>query len=88
MIKESLSVRAVEELARQLAAGNVDEPHVKVKKEKSEEIKRLETDFSKFFAVPVKVDRKASGKGSVSFKFASDDELYELIRLFEKIKGK
>ena len=87
VVKDGLSVRAVEELARQLSAGNEETPAAKVKKEKSEEIKTLETNFSHYFSVPVKVDRKANGKGSVSFKFSSDDELYELVRLFEKIKG-
>ena len=87
VVKDGLSVRAVEELARQLSAGNEETPAAKIKKEKSEEIKTLETNFSHYFSVPVKVDRKANGKGSVSFKFSSDDELYELVRLFEKIKG-
>ncbi|MDE6340102.1 MAG: hypothetical protein K2K97_10020, partial [Muribaculaceae bacterium] len=86
-LKDNLSVRAVEEMARQMSAGEEAKTPAKVKKEKSEEIKTLEKDFSHYFSVPVKVDRAANGKGSVSFKFSSDDELYQLIRLFEKIKG-
>lgn len=88
IIKDKLSVRAVEELARNMNSDSTDEiQDNKVKKTKSEEIKKLESDFSKYFSVPVKVARTAGGKGSVSFKFSSDDELYQLIRLFEKIKS-
>lgn len=88
VIKDGLSVRAVEELGRQLSAEEKgSKPKTKSAKEKSEEIKTLEKDFSRYFSVPVTVSRSDNGKGSVSFKFSSDDELYELIRLFEKIKG-
>lgn len=87
VIREGLSVRAVEELARQMSGAKEPAQREKSKKQKSEEIKKLETDFTKYFSVPVKVDRSDSGKGSVSFKFSSDDELYQLIRIFEKIKN-
>lgn len=87
VIKEGLSVRAVEELGRKLAEGeNLDKP-VKGKTDKSEDIRLLEKNFTDYFSMPVKVARSQNGKGSVTFKFSSDDELHQLVKIFERIKG-
>lgn len=86
VIKEGLSVRAVEELGRKLAEGeNLDKP-VKGKTDKSEDIRLLEKNFTDYFSMPVKVARSQNGKGSVTFKFSSDDELHQLVKIFERIK--
>lgn len=87
VIKEGLSVRAVEELGRKLAEGeNLDKP-VKGRTDKSEDIRLLEKNFTDYFSMPVKVARSQNGKGSVTFKFSSDDELHQLVKIFERIKG-
>lgn len=87
VIKGGLSVRAVEELGRKLAEGeNLDKP-VKGKTDKSEDIRLLEKNFTDYFSMPVKVARSQNGKGSVTFKFSSDDELHQLVKIFERIKG-
>ena len=86
VIKEGLSVRAVEELGRKLAGGENHEAPAKVKSEKSADIRMLEKDFTSYFSMPVKVSRSQSGKGSVTFKFASDDELHQLVKIFERLK--
>ena len=87
VIKEGLSVRAVEELGRKLAEGeSIDKP-VKGRTDKSEDIRLLEKNFTDYFSMPVKVARSQNGKGFVTFKFSSDDELHQLVKIFERIKG-
>ena len=86
MIKEGLSVRAVEELGRKLAEGESLDKPAKEKNEKSEDMRILEKDFSNYFSMPVKVARSQNGKGSVTFKFSSDDELHQLVKIFERLK--
>ena len=87
VIKEGLSVRADEELGRKLAEGeSIDKP-VKGRTDKSEDIRLLEKNFTDYFSMPVKVARSQNGKGSVTFKFSSDDELHQLVKIFERIKG-
>ncbi len=86
VIKEGLSVRAVEELGRKLAEGESLDKPVKEKNEKSEDMRILEKDFSNYFSMPVKVARSQNGKGSVTFKFSSDDELHQLVKIFERLK--
>lgn len=78
ILKDGLSVRAVEKLARELSEGA-----------KKEEKKSGETDdiyegfarqLSQRFSTPVKFSRNANGKGSITIKFSSDDELHRLIK--------
>lgn len=87
-IKDGLSVRAVEQLARKLAekAGGEEDP-AKQKAAKSAELEVLERDLSSYFPVPAKVTRAGNGKGSVTFKFTSDDELHELVKIFERLRN-
>ncbi len=84
ILKEGLSVRAVEEIGRTMAS-DVDDKKTSTKQAKSEELSELERTFSSHFNVPVKVSRSQNGKGSVTFRFASDDELHELIKIFERL---
>lgn len=88
ILKEGLSVRAVEELGRRMAEGeeNGAKNGDNSRPEKSADLDILEKDFSSYFPVPVKVSRSRSGKGSVTFKFASDDELHELVKIFERLR--
>lgn len=85
ILKESLSVRAVEEIGRAMASEAGEEKKVSSRQAKSEELSELERTFSSHFNVPVKVSRSQNGKGSVTFRFASDDELHELIKIFERL---
>ena len=86
VIKEGLSVRAVEEIARKLSEENGEENPKKSGASKSEDLKLLEKNFTDYFSVPVKVARTSNGKGSLTFKFANDDELHRLVKIFEKLK--
>lgn len=83
ILKEGLSVRAVEELGRNISADkDAEKPE---RPAKSQELVELEQTFSRHFPVPVKVSRSGNGKGSVTFRFGSDDELHELIKIFERL---
>lgn len=87
-IKDGLSVRAVEQLARKLAEkAEGEEDPTKQKAAKSAELEVLERDLSSYFPVPAKVTRAGNGKGSVTFKFTSDDELHELVKIFERLRN-
>lgn len=86
ILKEGLSVRAVEELARQLAAGETPDAKPKPKPAHDSGYKALADDLSTVFSVPVKVKRDNDGKGSITFNFASDDELTNLVKTFEQLK--
>lgn len=87
-IKDGLSVRAVEQLARKLAEKTGgEEDSAKQKAAKSAELEVLERDLSSYFPVPAKVTRASNGKGSVTFKFTSDDELHELVKIFERLRN-
>lgn len=81
IIKEGLSVRAVERIARDMAEGS---------KKKEENATAAENPYAGFaeklsqrFSTPVKFSRNANGKGSITIKFSSDDELHRLIKALE-----
>ena len=81
ILKEGLSVRAVEKMAREIAEG---------KKQEREQAKAandpdagIVDKLSQRFSMPVKFARNANGRGSITIKFASDDELHRLIKALE-----
>lgn len=91
ILKEELTVRKVEELAREIQEDNADTPNPSAPKAApSEHTRRAEGFFTKeldgFFPSPVKFSSKADGKGSITLKFNSDKELDRLIELFDKIR--
>lgn len=87
ILKEGLSVRAVEELGRRMAEETADKPEGETQKpSRPAELDSLERDFASYFPVPVKVARSRSGKGTVTFRFSSDDELHSLVRIFERLR--
>lgn len=90
ILKEELSVRAVEELGRRLSdadSADADTTKPERKDTRSADLDILEREFAAYFPVPVKVSRNKSGKGSVTFKFTSDDELVKLVQIFERLKN-
>lgn len=88
ILKEGLSVRRVEELARQISRQEApEEPaHGKVKKDNGS-YESFAASLKEFSPVPVTFARTSDGKGSVTFKFKSDEELNKFAALFEKIKN-
>lgn len=81
ILKEGMSVRAVEQIVREglAPAGQPARPKATPNHEYDEFAKNL----SQRFSAPVKFSRNSDGKGSITFKFSSDDELHALIKAFE-----
>lgn len=88
ILKEEMTVRRVEELARQMARDE-ETPAA----EKRENPAKSGDDYSFFtrrleayFPTPVKFQRSKEGKGTITLKFANDDELQKLVALFDALK--
>ena len=81
ILKEGLSVRAVERLARE-SADNKKEPKTE-QPAPADIYSGFAEQLSQRFNTPVKFTRNASGRGSITIKFASDDELHRLIKALE-----
>lgn len=87
-----LSVRRVEELAKEMqqAVDRGEKPVISKKKSAvpapDHEYDFFRRDLENFFSTPVKFKRKADGHGSITLHFSNDDELQQLVTLFEKLK--
>ena len=85
ILKEDLSVRRVEQLARAAADGTEPAPA------KASAASGVDTDMSRrvseFLHTPAKIKRSASGKGTITLSFASEEQLGRLISLFESLNG-
>ena len=89
ILKKGLSVRQVEALAKQLqsgenTAGNTPAPAPKRLTNKDYEI--LQKHLNNSFHTQVKFAVDASGKGKITFPFKNEEELENLIRIFDKLK--
>ncbi|MDE7414616.1 MAG: ParB/RepB/Spo0J family partition protein [Muribaculaceae bacterium] len=83
ILKDGLSVRAVEEIGRKIAE---NDPEAKTAKTAAlNPYKDLASDLTKYFSTPVKITRNNSGKGTIAFKFDNDDQLAELVKIFEQL---
>lgn len=86
IIKEGLSVRKVEELAKQYREGKA---HGVVNKEPgslNRTFEPLKRQLSSRFQTPVSVSCDKSGKGKITFQFRDADQLTKLITIFDTIK--
>lgn len=89
IVKEGLSVRKVEELAKAYANGELDsvaKPEAK-KREKSNDFDILRRQLSAAFNSPVRFSCDRNGKGSITFPFKNQDELAKLITIFDRLKA-
>ncbi|MBD5275068.1 MAG: ParB/RepB/Spo0J family partition protein [Bacteroides sp.] len=87
ILKEGLSVRMVEQLAREAAEGNaIDMTPKKTAPQQSHDYDFFVRDLQQYFPTPVKFSRNASGKGSITLKFDNDEQLMQLVGAFENIK--
>ena len=85
ILKDGLSVRKVEEIARKWNAEAPDaEPKAKTPKPK-QKFDILEKHLSQRFNAPVGVKYDSRGVGHITFNFRNDDELEKLIRIFDAI---
>ncbi len=89
ILKDGLSVRTVERLAREAAEATPQVSHPeenKVSPKNSEDYDFFVRDLQHYFPTPVKFSRNASGKGSITLKFDNDEQLMKLVEAFENIK--
>ena len=87
ILKEGLSVRMVEQLARDAAEGAIpDTPAKKPVRQQTHDYDFFVRDLQQYFPTPVRFSRNASGKGSITLKFDNDEQLMQLVGAFENIK--
>lgn len=86
IIKEELSVRKVEELVRALAEDYIETPKQGKIPVDNSPYEGFAQELTTYFPTPVKFSRNADGKGSITLKFTSDEELQQLMEIFEKMK--
>lgn len=88
ILKDGLSVRMVEKLAREAAEHSGEDPKEtqKPRPTASKDYDFFVRDLQQYFPTPVKFSRNDNGKGSITLKFDNDEQLMQLVTAFEKIK--
>lgn len=88
ILSDGLSVRRVEELAKE-AAGELPAPKAKEEKRQaaasSHDFDLLKKHLSSAFQTPVRFSCDRSGKGRITFQFANEEDLARLITLFDSL---
>lgn len=79
ILREGLSVRNVERLARELSEGKQAKP-AKSASSQDDSYAGFASRLTERLKAPVKFTRNANGRGSITIKFSSDDELHRLIK--------
>lgn len=83
ILKDGLSVRRVEELAREAAAAGGETR--KPAKEPRQDFRETEARLKALVGSPVKVIRKADGRGELSIRFAGEEEFSRLMATLERL---
>lgn len=85
IIKNGLSVRKVEEMVKKLD----EEPQASTEEEneRKQKFKSLSDSLSELFSIPVKVARRADGRGTLTFNFKTEEELAAIMEMLEKCKS-
>ncbi|CAA9260015.1 MAG: Chromosome (plasmid) partitioning protein ParB [uncultured Adhaeribacter sp.] len=83
IVAEELSVRKVEELARQLSNESKTEPAQKENpaNQHTGEIKKVESKLSTYFGTKIQVKSSAAGKGEIKIPFVSVDDLNRILEI-------
>lgn len=85
ILKQGLSVRRVEELARQYENGAEKKGEAKSARSVSADYDVLKNHLSSVFRTPVQFACNKQGRGSITFKFKDESELERLITLFDSL---
>ncbi|MDE6463421.1 MAG: ParB/RepB/Spo0J family partition protein [Muribaculaceae bacterium] len=85
IIKEDLSVRRVEELAKELA-GQTEAPATKRPERSSDDYDVLKRHLSNVFRAPVRLEVNKQGRGKITFSFKDEEEMARLISIFDSLK--
>ena len=88
ILKEGLSVRTVEQLARNAAEADPTQPRQQTANSTrpNNDYDFFVRDLQHYFPTPVKFARNEKGKGSITLKFDNDEQQMQLVDAFEKIK--
>lgn len=88
IVKQGLSVRKVEELAKVYQRGEVAGSHrVRAGKNVNHDYDLLKKHLSAAFKTQVQFSCDHNGKGKITFPFKNEDELAKLITIFDTIKS-
>lgn len=86
ILKKGLSVRQVEQRAKEMNEEGSTEPKAPAKKVNNADYDVLKQHLSKSFGVAVSFACNKDGKGKISFPFKNEDELERIIRIFDTLK--
>ncbi|NEP61585.1 MAG: ParB/RepB/Spo0J family partition protein [Symploca sp. SIO2G7] len=79
-----LSVRQTEAMVKRLKSGQVSKSKSPIKSTKDPDIQRLEQDLTERLCAPVSFKHSASGKGSLTIRYTSLDELDGILEHLKK----
>lgn len=83
-VKDSLSVRKVEELARKIN----EPPKATAKTELPDIYKELQSHLSTFFKSEVDLKRSPKGKGKIIIPFKTDKDLQKIVEILDEVNKK
>ncbi|UKI44981.1 MAG: ParB/RepB/Spo0J family partition protein [Porphyromonadaceae bacterium] len=86
ILKKGLSVRQVEQRAKEMNEEGSAEPKAPAKKVNNADYDVLKQHLSKSFGVAVSFACNKDGKGKISFPFKNEEELERIIRIFDTLK--
>ena len=86
ILKKGLSVRQVEQRAKEMNEEGSTEPKAPAKKVNNADYDVLKQHLSKSFGVAVSFACNKDGKGKISFPFKNEEELERIIRIFDTLK--
>ncbi len=89
ILKKGLSVRQVEQLAKQyqLASQQGDAAQASSTRRNTTDYAIMQRHLANAFGVPVKFACDQSGKGRITFSFKNEAELEKIIGIFDKLKA-
>lgn len=85
ILKKGLSVRQVEQRAKEMNEEGSTEPKAPAKKVNNTDYDVLKQHLSKSFGVAVSFACNKDGKGKISFPFKNEEELERIIRIFDTL---
>ena len=89
ILKENLSVRAVEDIARSINATGLipeQETNKSLRQKLPQEFRILKDHLSTFFNTKVQFSYNSEGKGKITIPFDSDEQLTFIMGLLDRMK--
>ena len=89
VVRDALNVRQLEALVRKIKLGDKipAKPAQDVKTELPDEYNRMLSQMGRFFSKEISVKRSASGKGTMTIRFDSDEEVRSLLEALEAVRS-